>query len=174
MKQTPTGSYSPWLLPSTATSSDHDTQPRRFMFLVRQSMLLAVNTQISAFASSPCLPRILPWSTFGTSQPFHLELVRCVSLVSQPAVIMIKAFLPLLLAQWHSTTKAQSSTQPQLCYYSANNLLESVFLPCGDPQNGFKSCCEAGDNCLANNACYSPRCKYSTYFGLSSFLAEKS
>jgi hypothetical protein len=144
------------------------------VFLEHQSMLLAVNTQIPAFASSLCLPRILPWSTFTASQPFDLELVRYVSLVSQPAVIMFKAFLLLFLAQWYSATKAQSSAQPQLCYYSANNLLESVFLPCGDPQNGFKSCCEAGDNCLANNACYSPRCKYSTYFGLSSFLAEKS
>jgi hypothetical protein len=86
---------------------------------------------------------------------------------------MIKAILPLLLAQWHSATNAQSSAQPQLCYYSANNLLESVFLPCGDPQNGFKTCCEAGDNCLANNACYSPRCKYSSYFSLSSFIVEK-
>ena len=100
--------------------------------------------------------------TLATSERLHLRPTLRF-LVSKPAVIMIKPILPLLLAQWHSTTNAQSSTQPQLCYYSANNLLESVFLPCGDPKNGFKTCCEAGDNCLANNACYSPRCKYSSY-----------
>lgn len=136
-------------------------------------MLLAVNTQMSTFASSPCLPKILPLSTVATSEWLHLRLTLRF-LVSKPAVIMIKAILPLLLAQWHSAANAQSSAQPQLCYYSANNLLESVFLPCGDPQNGFKTCCEAGDNCLANNACYSPGCKYSSYFSLSSFIAEKN
>jgi hypothetical protein len=139
-------------------------------------MLLAVNTRISTSASSLCLPLPQNLALVDSCNLRATSLTACMLrfLVSQLAVVMIKAFLPLLLAQWHRTANAQSSAQPQLCYYSAKNLLESVFLPCGDPQNGFKTCCEAGDNCLANNACYSPRCKYSTYFGLSSIIAEQS
>jgi hypothetical protein len=120
-------------------------------------------------------PESCPDPTLATSEWLHLRPTLRF-LVSKPAVIMIRAILPLLLAQWHSATNAQSSAQSQLCYYSANNLLESVFLPCGDPQNGFKTCCEAGDNCLANSACYSPRCKYSSYsvFPVSSLKISQS
>jgi hypothetical protein len=69
---------------------------------------------------------------------------------------MIEAFLLLIFAQRYTNANAQSSVQPPSCYWSVNQTLDSVFFPCGDALNGFKSCCEEGDNCLANNACYSP------------------
>jgi hypothetical protein len=86
---------------------------------------------------------------------------------------MIETFLLLLFTQCFSTTNAQNSVQPPNCYYSANQTLASVFLPCGDPQNGFKSCCEAGDNCLADNACYSADREQTIYY-LSHIMVAKA
>lgn len=40
------------------------------------------------------------------------------------------------------------------CYLTANVPSDPVFIPCGNDAFGHKSCCQAGDICLENNACY--------------------
>ena len=124
-------------------------------------MLLAVNTTTCTFASSLCLPNVLPSLTFAASKKLDLRLQFPLVLDLAAPVIMIEAFIFLLLAQWSSTTNAQMVVTPPSCYYSPNQTLETVFFPCGDPQNGFKSCCQEGDTCLADNACFNPVRRYS-------------
>jgi hypothetical protein len=40
------------------------------------------------------------------------------------------------------------------CYSSAGNKLDSSFIPCGNDAFGHQTCCGAGDNCMADNACF--------------------
>ncbi len=40
------------------------------------------------------------------------------------------------------------------CYSAAGTKLDGSFLPCGNDAAGHKTCCGAGDNCLADNACF--------------------
>lgn len=63
---------------------------------------------------------------------------------------MISLFkLTTLLAVAASEAHAQ-------CYYSANKLAGSDYIPCGDTSNGqSQSCCHLGDNCLFDGVCFS-------------------
>lgn len=40
------------------------------------------------------------------------------------------------------------------CYSKAGEKLDDSFIPCGNTAFGFQTCCGAGDNCLADNACF--------------------
>ncbi|KAH9897455.1 hypothetical protein F4778DRAFT_236088 [Xylariomycetidae sp. FL2044] len=40
------------------------------------------------------------------------------------------------------------------CYSSAGEVLDASFIPCGNDAFGRQTCCGAGDNCLADNACF--------------------
>ncbi|KAI0388615.1 hypothetical protein F5Y17DRAFT_452162 [Xylariaceae sp. FL0594] len=40
------------------------------------------------------------------------------------------------------------------CYSAAGELLDESFIPCGNVAYGHQTCCGAGDNCLADNACF--------------------
>jgi hypothetical protein len=40
------------------------------------------------------------------------------------------------------------------CYLAAGEQASSNFIPCGNDYYGHKSCCQAGDLCLSNNACF--------------------
>ncbi|KAF1975320.1 hypothetical protein BU23DRAFT_82601 [Bimuria novae-zelandiae CBS 107.79] len=40
------------------------------------------------------------------------------------------------------------------CYSKAGEKLDESFIPCGNTAFGFQTCCGAGDNCLADNACF--------------------
>lgn len=40
------------------------------------------------------------------------------------------------------------------CYYGPGEKAASVFFPCGNDALGHKTCCQAGDMCLSNRACY--------------------
>ena len=40
------------------------------------------------------------------------------------------------------------------CYSAAGEKLDDSFIPCGNDAFGYHACCGAGDNCLANNACF--------------------
>ncbi|KAF2442226.1 hypothetical protein P171DRAFT_64137 [Karstenula rhodostoma CBS 690.94] len=40
------------------------------------------------------------------------------------------------------------------CYTKAGEKLDKSFIPCGNSAFGFQTCCGAGDNCLADNACF--------------------
>ena len=59
------------------------------------------------------------------------------------------AKLTILLAVATSQAHAQ-------CYYAANKLASSDYIPCGDTSNGQEqSCCHLGDNCLVDGVCFS-------------------
>ncbi|KAI0016914.1 hypothetical protein F4780DRAFT_757666 [Xylariomycetidae sp. FL0641] len=40
------------------------------------------------------------------------------------------------------------------CYSAAGEELDGSFIPCGNDAFGHQTCCGAGDNCLADNACF--------------------
>jgi len=40
------------------------------------------------------------------------------------------------------------------CYSAKGQKMDSSFIPCGNDFFGHKTCCGAGDNCLADNACF--------------------
>ncbi|RKU49147.1 hypothetical protein DL546_008226 [Coniochaeta pulveracea] len=40
------------------------------------------------------------------------------------------------------------------CYLAANVPSDPIYIPCGNDAFGHKACCQAGDKCLENNACY--------------------
>lgn len=40
------------------------------------------------------------------------------------------------------------------CYSAPGRRLDDSFIPCGNTAFGHFTCCGAGDNCLANNACW--------------------
>jgi len=40
------------------------------------------------------------------------------------------------------------------CYSSAGNKLDGSFIPCGNDAFGYQTCCGAGDDCMADNACF--------------------
>ena len=40
------------------------------------------------------------------------------------------------------------------CYSKAGEKLDESFIPCGNTAFGYQTCCGAGDNCLADNACF--------------------
>ncbi|KAL5391628.1 hypothetical protein PMIN03_003213 [Paraphaeosphaeria minitans] len=40
------------------------------------------------------------------------------------------------------------------CYTKAGEKLDGSFIPCGNAAFGFQTCCGAGDNCMADNACF--------------------
>ncbi len=40
------------------------------------------------------------------------------------------------------------------CYSAPGKKLDASFLPCGNDAFGHKTCCGAGDNCLADDACF--------------------
>ena len=40
------------------------------------------------------------------------------------------------------------------CYTAAGKELDKGFIPCGNDAFGHQTCCGAGDNCLADNACF--------------------
>jgi len=40
------------------------------------------------------------------------------------------------------------------CYTAAGERLDDSFIPCGNTAYGFQTCCGAGDNCLADLACF--------------------
>lgn len=40
------------------------------------------------------------------------------------------------------------------CYFEAGEQSAAVFFPCGNDALGHKPCCQSGDMCLANKACY--------------------
>ncbi|KAK0702264.1 hypothetical protein B0H67DRAFT_604567 [Lasiosphaeris hirsuta] len=40
------------------------------------------------------------------------------------------------------------------CYSAAGKELDKSFIPCGNDAFGHQTCCGAGDNCLADNACW--------------------
>ncbi|EXJ68703.1 uncharacterized protein A1O5_08497 [Cladophialophora psammophila CBS 110553] len=40
------------------------------------------------------------------------------------------------------------------CYTAQGEKLEGSFIPCGNDAFGHQTCCGAGDNCLADNACF--------------------
>ncbi|KAK6074614.1 hypothetical protein SCUP234_08144 [Seiridium cupressi] len=40
------------------------------------------------------------------------------------------------------------------CYSAAGKKLDGSFVPCGNDAFGHQTCCGAGDNCLADNACF--------------------
>jgi hypothetical protein len=40
------------------------------------------------------------------------------------------------------------------CYLAPNIASNALFQPCGNDALGHKSCCQLGDQCLSNNACY--------------------
>lgn len=40
------------------------------------------------------------------------------------------------------------------CYYMEDKRLDKAFIPCGNDDLGPKPCCQTGDVCLENNACY--------------------
>ncbi|KAK7191631.1 hypothetical protein DPSP01_004764 [Paraphaeosphaeria sporulosa] len=40
------------------------------------------------------------------------------------------------------------------CYTKAGEKLDESFIPCGNTAFGFQTCCGAGDNCMADNACF--------------------
>lgn len=40
------------------------------------------------------------------------------------------------------------------CYTAAGKQLDSSFIPCGNTAFGYQTCCGAGDNCLADLACF--------------------
>lgn len=40
------------------------------------------------------------------------------------------------------------------CYTKAGEKLHESFIPCGNTAFGFQTCCGAGDNCMADNACF--------------------
>lgn len=40
------------------------------------------------------------------------------------------------------------------CYTAAGVKLGSDFIPCGNDAFGHQTCCGAGDNCLADKACF--------------------
>ncbi|TPX11644.1 uncharacterized protein E0L32_007623 [Thyridium curvatum] len=43
------------------------------------------------------------------------------------------------------------------CYFGPNQKASSQFLPCGNDLFGRQTCCQAGDVCLSNHACYNGR-----------------
>ncbi|KIW94239.1 uncharacterized protein Z519_05555 [Cladophialophora bantiana CBS 173.52] len=40
------------------------------------------------------------------------------------------------------------------CYTARGEKLDGSFIPCGNDAFGYQTCCGAGDNCLADNACF--------------------
>ncbi|KAI0131839.1 hypothetical protein BJ170DRAFT_679738 [Xylariales sp. AK1849] len=40
------------------------------------------------------------------------------------------------------------------CYTAAGKKLDASFIPCGNDAFGHQTCCGAGDNCIADNACF--------------------
>ena len=40
------------------------------------------------------------------------------------------------------------------CYSAAGKRLDGSFIPCGNDAFGRQTCCGAGDNCLADRACF--------------------
>lgn len=40
------------------------------------------------------------------------------------------------------------------CYTAKGQKLDQSFVPCGNAAFGSQTCCGAGDNCLADNACF--------------------
>ncbi len=40
------------------------------------------------------------------------------------------------------------------CYSAPGEKLDGSFIPCGNDAFGHQTCCGAGDNCLADNACF--------------------
>ncbi|EXJ68111.1 uncharacterized protein A1O5_08726 [Cladophialophora psammophila CBS 110553] len=61
----------------------------------------------------------------------------------------------------HANNVARDSSEPDpnisngTCYYSPDNQADPSYIPCGNTVFGVFTCCEAGSNCLAHNACYS-------------------
>lgn len=47
------------------------------------------------------------------------------------------------------------------CYYGPNKKANSRYIPCGNAALGHVSCCESGDTCLSNNACFNGQCECS-------------
>jgi len=43
------------------------------------------------------------------------------------------------------------------CFYAASNEASSNFIPCGNWVFGHIQCCQAGDFCLDDNACYNSK-----------------
>lgn len=44
------------------------------------------------------------------------------------------------------------------CYWAEGKRTPSRFIPCGNDAGGHVSCCESGDMCLSENACFNGEC----------------
>jgi hypothetical protein len=45
------------------------------------------------------------------------------------------------------------------CYYDSGKRANSRYIPCGNDAFGHITCCESGDMCLSNNACFNGQCE---------------
>jgi hypothetical protein len=50
------------------------------------------------------------------------------------------------------------------CYYAANARAASIIIPCSSAP-GFSTCCQMGDLCLSNNACWNPQYNITYLYG---------
>lgn len=50
------------------------------------------------------------------------------------------------------------------CYFGPGQVAASNFIPCGNYAFDTYSCCQAGDNCLASNACFNYRMQPQPFF----------
>jgi len=54
--------------------------------------------------------------------------------------------------------------QANQCFYAANKEAGSVIVPCSNAP-GIQSCCQQGDVCLADNACWNPTYNVTYLYG---------
>ena len=66
-------------------------------------------------------------------------------------ITLITHLLPFILAQ---AVADRTRDLAGTCYYAAGKTAPPQYAPCGDATVETRSCCEFGDNCMSNNACY--------------------
>jgi len=62
---------------------------------------------------------------------------------------------------------ADAFTSNGTCYYGAGKKADPAYIPCGNAVFGTVPCCQAGDYCLSNNACFNNQCQSSTIYSFS-------
>ena len=68
------------------------------------------------------------------------------------AFLGVLLFAQSLLAQYPNISNGT-------CYYGPEKQANSKYIPCGNAALAHFTCCEGGDMCLSNNACYNVHCK---------------
>lgn len=58
------------------------------------------------------------------------------------------------------------------CYYAPNKKAGSAIIPCTDPSRGITWCCQNGDICLSDLACWNPKTNVTYQYGCTDSMYE--